>query len=160
MHSNIKIVLHNHTSITSMCVQMFPNKSLTAGHHLLNKLSLLLLCWHCESIVYLHHLSLYTTVDTLNSFGSWTIDRHFSLSFAFIIASSNVWECFSFKSISYSSGLVVAVDGVVVVVAEDGMMVLEVSWNEWKARPWFRVQLSWEIAVTLSYPIFFYEKYI
>ena len=46
----------------------------------------------------------------------------FSMSFASIIASSNVWKCFSFKSISFSSGLVFAVDGVVV-VAEDGMMV-------------------------------------
>ena len=39
--------------------------------------------------------------------GSWAIARHFSLSFAFIIASSNVWKYFSFKSILFSSGFVV-----------------------------------------------------
>ena len=41
-----------------------------------------------------------------------------------VIASSNIWKYFSFKSISFYSGLVVVVDGVVViVVVEDGMMV-------------------------------------
>ena len=91
--------------------------------------------------------------------GSWTISRHFSLSFASIIASSNVWKYFSLKSISFSSGLVVVVDGViVVVVVEDGMMV---CWAEMSGTPGLglkgfspvnKLRLYWR------YTISFYEK--
>ena len=68
------------------------------------------------------------------------------MSFAFIIASSNVWKWFSFKTISLSSGLVVAVDGVVV-VAEYGMIV---RWAEMSGTLGLGLKefsRSWEILI-------------
>ena len=57
---------------------------------------------------------------------SWKIARHFSLYFAFVLPLLPLMfqSVSSFKSISFSSGAVVVVDGVVVVVlvVEDGLM--------------------------------------